>query len=76
MDEAERFVRDSMSFGKYPAPTPTTILDTVKLTVRRIGRLLSGSRNSDESNDPFSYVGAPIKPKPPRLRSVVRLPLP
>jgi hypothetical protein len=76
MDEAEAFVRDAMSFGGCHAAKSFAILAVVKAAIRRADNILSRFRNPDESRDPFSYVGAPVKPKPPRLKSAIRLPLP
>ena len=76
MDEAEKFVRDAMSFGSRRAANSFGILEVVKSAIQRTDRILRRLRNPDEPSDPFSYVGAPVKPKPPRLKSAIRLPLP
>jgi hypothetical protein len=76
MDEAEKFVRDAMSFGGRSAANSFGILEVVKAAIRRKDRILRRLRNPGESSDPFSYAGAPVKPRPPRLKSAIRLPLP
>jgi len=76
MDEAETFVRDAISFGGRHAANTFGILEVVKAVMRRTDRILRRLRNPGENSDPFSYVGVPIKPKPPRLKSAIRLPLP
>jgi hypothetical protein len=76
MDDAERFVRDATSFSGHEAAKPGAMLNVARLAIRRIESVLGRLRKSDGPDDPFSYVGAPVKPKPPRLKSAVRLPLP
>jgi hypothetical protein len=78
MDEAERFVRDAMSFAGFAAADGRrhSMFGFTKSTVRRLRRLLVGRRRRNEGEDPYSYVGAPLKPKPPHLKSALRLPLP
>jgi hypothetical protein len=78
MDEAERFVRDAMLFtGLLPkADRKRRAYEFTRGAARRLRRLLVGGRRRNEDDDPYSYVGAPLKPKTPHLKSAMRLPLP
>ncbi len=78
MDEAERFVRDAMLFAGVSAADNRrdSLLVFAKGAAHRLRRLLVGGRRRNEDDDPYSYVGAPLKPKTPLMKSAVRLPLP
>jgi hypothetical protein len=77
MDEAERFVRDAMSFAGFPPDRPkigsrnrSRTPNALKVFLQRF-RIRHGG-----SDDPFAYVGASRHPKPPSFRGAIRLPLP
>jgi hypothetical protein len=77
MEEAERFVRDAMSFSGYPVRDSGRFLSRCRVAAFSAKRFLCRFwKKSDESSDPFSYAGVPVGPKSPRLKSSVRLPLP
>jgi hypothetical protein len=77
-DEAESFVRDAMLFTGVSAKADRKrrAFEFTRGAARRLRRLLVGRRRRNENDDPYSYVGAPLKPKTPYLKSAVPLPLP
>lgn len=74
MDYLELDQRRLFAFRTYRRlPTKVTTIGRVGVTVRRI---LNRFRGHGSGEDPFAYVGAPINPASPKLRSTIRLPCP